>query len=384
MGSHLEVVGTAYRLLVDESQIPVDAQRVSEAALAPGGGETPWAAVHAMARAVGDPHTVLVSPAAGPRLQALVFGKNSSHPGFTVHRCADACFVVGEVVSGAPADMAGLRPGDEVVSIDDQPVSHGFEDVLELMGRPEGSSASLRVLRAGAPLDMSLVVNSAPPLLIDWKVVSPGVGYVRLRFVTTSDDPTRDGAALVTRAVTELGGNTLRGLILDLRSNPGGYGVTRVASVLTDRKPLARYRDARGNEELAQRTDATPAFACPIVVLVDDQTVSSAELIALALQDHGVARVVGQPTAGGLTVPRYVPLGDGYVLMTPERIALAPSTGRVPEGRRVRPDVLIPNRTPEDFAKGRDRQLECALELLSNDPSDGGKIFPCSSEEFSR
>jgi carboxyl-terminal processing protease len=102
-----------------------------------------------------------------------------------------------------------------------------------------------------------------------------------------------------------------------------------------------------------------------MVVLVDDQTLSSAELITLALQDHGVARVVGEPTAGGLTVPRYVPLGDGYVLMTPERMALGPATGRIPEGRRVHPDVLVRNRSPEDFASGKDPQLDRAMELLT-------------------
>jgi carboxyl-terminal processing protease len=99
------------------------------------------------------------------------------------------------------------------------------------------------------------------------------------------------------------------------------------------------------------------------VVLVDDQTLSSAELITLALQDHGVARVVGEPTAGGLTVPRYVPLED-HVIMTPERFAVGPRTGRTPEQYRVQPDVFVPNRTPEDFAAGNDPQLARALELL--------------------
>jgi carboxyl-terminal processing protease len=233
------------------------------------------------------------------------------------------------------------------------------------MGNPEGATASLQVVRSGARLDLSLKLTSSAPPLVDSAMLAPRIGYVRLRFVTTSPDPERDGATLVSRAIAGLGGHELAGLILDLRSNPGGYGVTRVASVLTDRTPLARYRDAGGNEELGARTDAEPACSCPIVVLVDDQTLSSAELITLALQDHGVARVVGEPTAGGLTVPRYVPLGDGYVLMTPERMALGPASARVPEGRRVHPDVFVRNRTPEDFASGRDPQLDRAMELLT-------------------
>lgn len=363
MQTQLEAVRAAYRLLVDESKIPVDSRQVSEAALSVGtDSETPWSAVRAMARAVADPHTVVIPPRAGTQVQALVFGNDMNHPGFTMHRCADR-FVVGEV-TGEGAIVAGLRPGDEVVSIDGRPVHRGFEDLVELMDKPEGESASIIVVRAGERLDLSLMLTSSAVSLVDSAMLAPRIGYVRLRFVTTSPDPDRDGAALVRRAIDALGGNQLSGLVLDLRSNPGGYGVARVTSVLTDRTPLARYRDAAGNEEVAPRTEATPACACPIVVLVDDQTLSSAELITLALQDHGVARVVGEPTAGGLSVPRYVPLGDGYVLMTPERMALSPATARIPDGRRVQPDVLVRNRTPEDFASGVDLQLDHALELL--------------------
>jgi C-terminal processing protease CtpA/Prc len=88
-------------------------------------------------------------------------------------------------------------------------------------------------------------------------------------------------------------------------------------------------------------------------------------MMSLALQDHGVARVVGQPTAGGLTVPRYVPLEEGSIMMTPERFAVGPRSGRAPEGLRVQPDVVVANRTPEEYAAGRDSQLETAIELLA-------------------
>jgi len=364
MEPELEEVRTDYRILVDESRIPVDAKRVSEAALSAGGdAQTPWAAVRAMVRAVDDPHTILFSPAAGAQMMAFISGGKTTLPGFTMHRTADGRFVVGDVVAGGSAAAAGLLPGDVVASIDGSPGSGNFDDHVEFLNRAKGSVVALQILRAGESRELGLTMTPAQIPLVESKLLMPHVGYVRLRFVTTSEEPACDSAALMQRAITELGGLALRGLVLDLRSNPGGYGVSRVASVLTDRDELARYRDAQGNEELARRADVEPACKCPIVVLVDDQTLSSAELIAFALQDHGVARVVGQPTAGGLNVPRRVPLGD-HILMTPERIAIGPSTGRVPGGMRVQPDVVVPNRTPEDFASGRDPQLECALDLL--------------------
>jgi C-terminal processing protease CtpA/Prc len=102
-----------------------------------------------------------------------------------------------------------------------------------------------------------------------------------------------------------------------------------------------------------------------LAVLVDSETNSSAEMIALSLQEHGDARVVGVETAGGLNVPARVPLASG-ILMYPASRALGPKTKRGPAGMRVRPDVIVANRTPEDFAARRDPQLEAALRLLAN------------------
>jgi C-terminal processing protease CtpA/Prc len=73
--------------------------------------------------------------------------------------------------------------------------------------------------------------------------------------------------------------------------------------------------------------------------------------------------VIGVPTAGGLTVPRYVPLADGYVLMAPDRFALGPATGKRPPGLRIHPDVVVPNRSADDLREGRDAQLDCAIHL---------------------
>jgi carboxyl-terminal processing protease len=366
MENTLEIVRTASRILVEESRIPVDAKKISEASEAGDrDAPTPWAAVRAMARAVNDPHTMLLSPAVGAQMQALIMGQSVPAPGFTLHRVTDGGFVVGEVVPGGPGAHAGLEPGDVVLSLDGSAVTRGFEDTIELMGKPEGTRTEVRVVRGGTLVDLQLTSTSWHLPFVESDLLDAGIGYLRLRFVTTSGDPDRDGAALVRRALEELRARGMESLVLDLRSNPGGYGVTRVASVLTDRDPIARYRDAQGNEEMAGRTDSTAACSCPMAVLVDDQTLSSAEMISFALQDHEVARVVGQPTAGGLTVPRYVPLKDGYVLMAVDRFAIGPRTGRAPKNLRVEPDVVVPNRTPEDYAARRDPQLERAVALLA-------------------
>jgi C-terminal processing protease CtpA/Prc len=99
------------------------------------------------------------------------------------------------------------------------------------------------------------------------------------------------------------GGKGLWGRAIRRRCERGGR----------DRDPIALYRDGRRQEEKAGRTAGAAACSCPMLFLVDARTHSAAEMLTLALRGHGVAHVVGQPTVGGLTVPRYVPLADGYV-----------------------------------------------------------------------
>jgi carboxyl-terminal processing protease len=356
-----DVVRLAYRILVEQSRLPIDATQVRAAASAFAGDR--WRAIFAMARAANDPHTMLLTPNAGSRMQSMVLGGAVATPGFSVHRSGDR-IVVNDVYPGGPAEKAGLASGDVLLSLDGALVERGMEEILQLAGAAEGFLTRVRVERGGAMKELDVPSTPWEPPFVSSKTLSRGVGYVRLRAVSMSSRPERDAASLLRRAVSELGGSELKSLILDLRSNPGGYGVSSAASVFTDRTPLCRYRDVAGTEELVARKPEPPACACPIVVLVDDQTLSSAEMITLALQDYGAARVVGVPTAGGLTVPRYVPLADGYVLMAPDRFALGPQTGKPPPNLRIHPDVVVPNRSAEDLRAGRDAQLDRAIALV--------------------
>lgn len=365
MSPEMELVQTVYRALVEESPVPADARQVSEAALSGSNGEPPWFTLRKMAQAANDPHTMVLSGATVTAMNGVIAGQSVVMPGFTIHRTGENTFVAGDLFPGGAAEEAGMLLGDRVLSIDDVPVTRGTEDLLHVFGRPEGDEARVEIDRGGKRCVLQLRLTRWQQQMVTSRALGRGVGYVKLRFVTTSDDAACDAAALLGRAIEALSVDAPTGLILDLRSNPGGYGVTRVASVLTDGDPILIYRDRTGNEELARRsTDRAAAADRPLAVLVDDQTLSSAEMITLALKEHRSARVIGQPTAGGLTVPRYVPLGDGYVLMVPERIAVGPRSRRSPLGLRITPDIIVPNRTAEDFALGRDPQLDAAIEQL--------------------
>jgi carboxyl-terminal processing protease len=361
-------VRQVHELLVNGSRVPADPSKVREAArFDAGGAVTHWPAIRAMARAANDPHTMLLGAGAMECLRRVVVCAPSTTPGFTLHR-TECGFVLGEVVTGSAAEGSGLAPGDVVLSFDGAPVARGMEDVMLSTDRATGTRLVLEVLRGGQRSTRELILRETRLPVSEARWLGD-VGYFRLRFVVASEDPELDGARALARALEDFSARSARGLVLDLRSNFGGYGITRYASLLTAGDPLLFYVDAAGVEEPARRTQDAVAWRRPIVVLVDEQTMSAAEMVTLALQDRGAALVVGQPTAGALTVPRYVPLGEGYTLMIPDKLAVGPISRSSPSGLRIAPDRIAPNRTPEDYAEGRDPQLEVALEILRDGPA---------------
>ncbi len=386
-----EIVRTVYRALVVESIAPALPRVVATAALSEIGesarlpehfgqdperdGEWltahlpvqgfPWGVARAMARAVRDPHTMLFSEAQGRDLMALVSGDDSLFPGFLLQRAAGGPWVVSDVLEGSPAETASLAVGDVVSAIDGLSVERGIEDVLDMMGQPEGAPVHLSVTRGTTARRVELRLKRWSPPPLRSSLAAPGIAHLKFRFVTTSKRPERDSRTLLERRIRELVAQGANSIVLDLRGNTGGYGVTRVASLLTAADPIAVYRDASGSDEVAVRVGEAIDGVSRIVVLIDEQTMSSAEMIALALRDHGVAQLVGQPTAGALNVPRLLKLPGGHMLMTPERRALTPRSRSALAGMRLVPDVLVPNPDADARRAGRDPQLEAALACLA-------------------
>jgi carboxyl-terminal processing protease len=314
---------------------------------------------------LGDPHTWFVPERGARQFPRLLAGESATLPGFTLHRGGGG-FVVGETLPGSPAEAAGLKLGDEVRSIAGVPVTLGMRDAFRVMNHEVGSVLQLEVVRRGSALRLALVVTEWHLPLTELRLLEAGVAYLRLRLVATSERPEADAGARVGRALAEIADAGLRKLVLDLRSNPGGYGVTRVASHFTRADPLLFYQGPSGQDEPARSSGYERIFEGRVVVLVDDQTLSAAEMITLALRECAEAKVVGQPTAGGLNVPRRLFFPNGDLLMVPERLALGARSRACPAGMRIAPDILSPNRTPADFATGRDPQLETACEALAS------------------
>src|SRR5262249_13569868 len=154
-----------------------------------------------------------------------------------------------------------------------------------------------------------------------------------------------------------------RALVLDLRGNWGGIP-DAIPSIFTDADPIVLLRDGNGKEEPVARSGAAWPKLPPMVVLVDGGTYSAAEFLAFMLQERKIPPLLGTPTAGGLTGVGDTPLADGYILHVANAVVVSPVSKATRPDHRVTPDVPLAERTPEELAKGVDRQLDAAVAKL--------------------
>jgi|JI10StandDraft_1071094.scaffolds.fasta_scaffold31355_2 carboxyl-terminal processing protease len=292
-----------------------------------------------------DPHTVWLDPAAVQRFHEDGAGRFAGVGLEVAER--DGRLVVVAPLPGTPAEAAGLRSGDHIVSVDGTPTRRlGLEGVISHLRGTEGTPVVIEVDRAGtARMKLSLKRAHITVNPVEFQTLEGGVGYIRLRIFQ------RDTAERLDAALAALG--PVRGLVLDLRDNPGGLlaQAVEVAGrfVAGGRVVIVRARD----DEDVWTAGARAAYTGPLVVLVNEGTASAAEILAGALQDHRRARLLGAPTFGKGTVQRLVNLSDGSGLkltiaryfspegrpidgvgLTPERVLTAPVEGWIEQARQ--------------------------------------------------
>ncbi|HLQ13914.1 MAG TPA: S41 family peptidase [Steroidobacteraceae bacterium] len=330
-------------------------------------------AVHGMVESL-DEHSALLEPGDYEQLQAATSGSYAGI-GVEVNGVAEGVRIV-RCLPESPAVQAGLKIDDLIVRIDDLAVSAANIDAAttQLRGRP-GSEVRLSVRRGQAPstLEFRLQRSLVELPSIAAELVAPGVGYLRISEFTDGTAGEVDAAMPRLRAAA---GGGLRGLIIDLRNNPGGVleAATAVADDFLDSGTIVsaegRLREARF------RMDATPgdiAAGAPIVVLVNGSSASASEILAAALRQNGRATLVGRKTYGKGTVQTIMPLSGGEALKLTTSRYFTPS-GTSINGIGIMPDVELrgveaapappdaPNTAPT-LAR-RDTQVAAALAEL--------------------
>ena len=224
-----------------------------------------------------------------------------------------------EAAEKSPAWRAGMGPGDEIVEINGQRIaSLDFRSLVELLQSARSRPVTLGILHPGKflPVDVKLSPAEIPQPSVDIAFqIKPGIGYLH---VASFEAKTPEE---VLNALKQLGGSDLKGLLLDLRGNHGGVVESAVAMVSLFLAPGTKVLTMKGRAEAAKTftTVQAPAqFDFPMVVLVNGETASAAEIAAAALEEHDRAVIAGTPTFGKGLVQRVSPLDDnmGLALIT--------------------------------------------------------------------
>ena len=336
-----------------------------------------YGAIKGMVDALGDTaHSVFLTPEA---VQAENESLNGSVVGIGVLLGQkDDQIVVISVIPDSPASKAGIRTGDAIVSVDGTSTSGLAREEVALKVRGEaGTPVQLQVERptTGETLDLRVVREELHFPAVSWSMV-PGTNAAMLRMVQFSTGSAAELRA-ARDAATAAGATSF---ILDLRGNPGGYVGEAVdsASLFLDHKTVYIRELADGQRIPVVTNDQIPATDAPLVVLIDQGTASSAEIVSAAIKSAGRAEIVGETTFGTGTVLLNFGLPDGSAIRLAVERWLTPD-GDLIFGKGVDPTIALaepsaeipldPNEvsqlTPEQVATMPDSQLRRALELLS-------------------
>ena len=265
---------------------------------------------------------------------------------------------VAEVFPGSPAEAAGVRLADQVVAVDGAPVAGLTPQQLgERVRGPVGSTASITVQRAGAFVEFTI---ARAEVNVDWassRVLDDQIGYLRIRVFASPNE-----LALLDQAVARLSGAHVRALVIDVRGVPGGQSPAQVASRFIQDADLMILTNRENKQRLVRTSGGFWGQSVPIVVLVDSQSESAAELLAAFLREHRVADIIGTPTVGAVENGVNFSLSDGsQLLIATESIKTA--GGTVLEKNPLQPDIVA-ELDPALLVQGKDSQLEAALAHL--------------------
>lgn len=288
-----------------------------------------------------DPHSAYLEPEAFAELQESTSGEFG---GLGIEVGMEDGFVkVVSPIDDTPASKAGIQPGDLIVKIDGQPTKGlSMMEAVDKMRGKAGSTIELTLVRdGGRPFDLTLTRAVIKVRSVKSQMLEDGYGYLRIsQFQVNTGEEV--GKAL-TKLRQDNGNKKLRGLVMDLRNNPGG--VLQAAVEVTDhflKSGLIVYTEGRlANSEL--RFNADPADASegvPLVVLINGGSASASEIVAGALQDHKRAVLMGTDSFGKGSVQTVLPLNNDRALKLTTALYFTPN-GRSIQAQGIVPDIEV-------------------------------------------
>jgi carboxyl-terminal processing protease len=320
-----------------------------------------------------DPHSAYLDSEEFNEVRLSTMG---SYPGVGIEVAAvNGAVRVLKTIDGTPARSAGVLAGDELVAIDGREIGADLAGAIAHLRGTSGSLVRLSVRRAGAAglLEFALRRAEVEVHSVSAQTLEAGYGYVRISTFSETTPQDLSHAILLLKRDNPAG---LKGLVLDLRNNPGGVLESGVA-VADDFLDSGVIVTADGRSPDARfEMDATPGDlidGAPLVVLVNAGSASASEIVAGALKDHARALLIGRRTYGKGSVQTVVPLAHGGAVKLTTSRYFTPSGASI-QGKGIIPDILEDGsgENPADAARSavplavRDEDVRVALNTLKS------------------
>lgn len=307
-----------------------------------------------------DPYSAYLSP---ERYRDLEIGTSGEFVGVGMEVTTKNGYLnVITPIEGGPAEKAGIKPKDLIIEIEGQSTKGMVvQEAVNLLRGPKGSSVNVTVEREGVsqPIKITLVRDKITVKSVKYRMLDNQVGYIKLsQFQENSSQELRSALS----ALEVQNGRKLKGVVLDLRNNPGGLlgEAIEIVDEFLDQGLIVSVRGrtgAQAREYFARKDGDFQEY--PIVVLVNEGSASASEVVAEALQDSKRATILGTNTFGKGSVQTIIRLEDGSGLKLTTAKFYAPS-GRSISEVGVTPDVIVENND------SKDKQLDTAVEILKS------------------
>ena len=318
-----------------------------------------------------DPHSVYLTSDAFENLQSSTSGEFN---GLGLEVGMEGGYVkVISPIDGSPASEAGLQSGDVILKLNQTPLQGmSLGEAIDLMRGPKGSEIELSIGRPGEsqPFEVTLVRDTIKVASVRERLLEPGYGYIRIaQFqVRTGEDVARSLEKLRDK-------EELKGLVLDLRNNPGGIlrASVDVSGLFMDGGAVV-YTEGRlpNSEQHYNATEGDSSNGIPLVILINGGSASASEIVAGALQDHSRAVIMGTESFGKGSVQTILPLSESRAIKLTTALYFTPN-GRSIQAQGIVPDILVERAKVTAIKSGRrisEADLTGHLDNTNGDSAD--------------
>lgn len=313
-----------------------------------------------MVESLGDPYSEYYSKEELESLYQDSFGVYYGVGAYVSLDTATGLAKVSGIIADSPAEEADLRAEDIIYKVDDVDVTGmSLQETVSLIKGDENTTVKLTLIRDGKEIEKEVTRRKVESPTVKFEMLDDGMAYIQ---ITEFDTVTVDQ---FTEAMAMARGNDMKGLILDLRSNPGGNlsSVVSIAKQMLPKGLIVYTEDRDGNRE-EYSCDGSKELDVPMVVLVNGNSASASEILAGAIKDYGIGILVGTTTFGKGIVQRPIELSDGSAVKLTISSYYTPNGINI-HGIGIEPDVECEFDSERYYSdKAYDNQLEKAKEVL--------------------